>query len=105
MYISSIVLMEVSSRYYLIKDSWTTPNICYYDAFGNFKGLTIYLGCQAYTDNYNSNYNLRQFSSLCSDSAVGCEMMIKTNNSDSYNSEIFNVLIIMEFVIVMKKIV
>ncbi|HPT08475.1 MAG TPA: hypothetical protein PLE28_02150, partial [bacterium] len=90
MYISSIVLMEVSSRYYLIKDSWTTPNICYYDAFGNYQGINYNLGCQAYTDNYNSNYNLRQFSSLCSDSAVGCEMMIKTNNSDSYNSEIFN---------------
>ena len=85
-YISNIVLLEVTDRYYLLKNSWNTPNICYYDTMNNYRGVNYNLGCQPYTDLTNLSHNLRQFSSLCSDSAVGCQMAIQTNNYSSPNS-------------------
>jgi hypothetical protein len=89
-YISDIVLLEVVDRYYLIKNSWNIPNICYYDTMNNYRGVNYNLGCQPYTDLTNLNHNLRQFSKLCSDSAVGCQMAIQTNNYNSIDSGIFN---------------
>lgn len=89
-FISNIVLIEITNRYYLIKNSWETPNICYYDVFNNYQGVNYNLGCQNYTDRSNKKYPIRQFSSLCDSSAVGCEMMVKTNNYNSPYSSIFN---------------
>lgn len=89
-YISDVVLLEVVSRYYLIKNSWNTPDICYYDTMDNYRGVNYNLGCQPYRDSSNVNHDLRQFSKLCSDSAVGCQMMIQTNNYSSPDSAIFN---------------
>ncbi len=89
-YISDIVVLEISSRYYLIKNSWNTPEICYYDTLNNYRGVNYNLGCQPYIDSSNINHNLRQFSSLCSDSALGCQMMIQTNNYAEASSKIFN---------------
>src|SRR3989339_828963 len=34
-FIVNIRLTEISDRYFLIKDSWNTPNSCYNDVFGN----------------------------------------------------------------------
>jgi len=89
-YISNINLLEINSRYYLIKDSWNTPEACYYDTIGVYQGVNYNLGCQSYTDRNSQNHNLRQFSSLCDSSAVGCEMVIDTHNSSEINSEIYN---------------
>ncbi|MDD2288512.1 MAG: hypothetical protein PHY55_06710, partial [Bacteroidales bacterium] len=89
-YIANINLLEINSRYYLIKDSWNTPEACYYDTTGAYQGVNYNLGCQSYTDRNSQNHNLRQFSSLCDSSAVGCEMVIDTHNSSDVNSEIFN---------------
>lgn len=79
-FISNIIISEISEKYYLIKDSWRTPEICYYDTADNYRGVNYNLGCQKYTDQDNINHSLRQFSSLCSNSSLGCETMVKDND-------------------------
>ena len=81
-FISSLVISEIVERYYLIKNSWSTPEICYYDTADNYRGVNYNLGCQKYIDHTNVNHNLRQFSSMCSDSSLGCEMMVKSGTND-----------------------
>ena len=80
-FVDSIVLTEITDRYYLIKDSWVTPDICYYDLNDDYRGAEYNLGCSAYTDPNGTNHNLRQFSSLCDSSSAGCEAIVDTQNS------------------------
>lgn len=89
-YIDNIKLTEITDIYYLIKDSWTTPNSCYYDMAGNYVGPYANAGCDEYQDRDNKIHYLHQFSGLCSDSAVGCEVIIDTHNSRDYNAQTFN---------------
>ncbi len=87
--LDNIVLNEISDRYYLIKDSWSTPNSCYYDMFDQYQGINYNIGCESYTDNSN-NYNyLRNFTNLCTDDAVGCELMVITGNSANPEQEAY----------------
>lgn len=89
-YIDDIKLTEITDVYYLIKDSWITPEACYYDTDGNYVGPYVNAGCDQYSDRDNNTHYLHQFSKLCSDSAVGCELMINTHNSKDYNAQTFN---------------
>jgi len=59
------------------------PDVCSYDAAGNYQGPDYNLGCAQYTDKSGATQYLRQFSQLCSDAAVGCEEMVDTHNSAS----------------------
>lgn len=87
-YIDNIRLVDISDRYYLIKGSSQVPDSCYNDIFGEYRGLEWNLGCSAYSDeNRDINY-LRQFSELCQDSSVGCELMIDTHNSENFNETV-----------------
>lgn len=79
--IDNVVITEVTDRFYLIKDSWVTPNSCYYDTFNEYQGTNYNLGCSAYTNRGGQTSYLRNFSHLCSDSSAGCELMALTNNS------------------------
>ncbi len=90
LYIANINLLEISDRYYLIKNSWNTPEICYYDVSGVYQGVNYNLGCQNYSDHNNQSHHLRHFSSLCDESAVGCEIVVDTHNSTDRGSKIFN---------------
>lgn len=82
-YIDDVKLTEITDRYYLIQDSWATPDACNEDANGDLYPLFA-LGCDAYSDLENSTHYLHSFSHLCQDSAVGCELMINTQNSADY---------------------
>lgn len=86
-YIDDVKLTEISDRYYLIKDSWNTPESCNQDAYGNPYPLYM-LGCDAYNDRDNRTHNLHSFSNLCQESAVGCELMIDTQNSSDYAANV-----------------
>ncbi len=79
-YIDNIRLTEIMDRYFLVKNSWNTPDSCYEDVSGAYRGPDFNLGCAGYKDNSNETHYLRQFSSLCSESAIGCELMIDTYN-------------------------
>lgn len=88
-YIDNIRLTEVPDRYFLIKDSWSTPEECDQTINGVY-ALRYMLGCSQYKDRAKQTFNLHSFSQLCQDSAAGCEQMIDTYNSDSYKSETYN---------------
>ncbi|RMD59664.1 hypothetical protein D6821_00695, partial [Candidatus Parcubacteria bacterium] len=86
--IDDVRLTEIVSRYYLIKDSWQMPqaygvDICNWDIINDVPYTFYSLGCGAYSDADGQTHYLRQFSNLCQESAVGCEIMIDTYNSDS----------------------
>jgi len=83
-FIDHIIINEINDRYYLIKGSSNIPDVCYYDMSGAYQGPNYNLGCSQYTDRSKTVHNLHQFSELCQDSAVGCELMIATNNSSDY---------------------
>lgn len=86
-FIDNLVLSEVSDRYYFIKDSWKTPDVCYYDILGEYQGANYNLGCQQYQSRSGQVHNLRQFSKLCQDSSVGCELLVDTRNSTNPASQ------------------
>ncbi|MBU2250507.1 hypothetical protein KKG80_02880 [Patescibacteria group bacterium] len=88
-YIDNIRLTEAADRYYLIKNSWQTPEVCDKDLNGNYSQYFM-SGCDGYNDRDNNVHNLRSFDSVCNESAVGCELMIDTKNSSNYKAESFN---------------
>lgn len=84
--LDDFVMSEITDRYYLIKGSSVVPNICSYDIFDNYQGDEYNLGCSEYTDRAGQKHNLHRFSSLCSNTAVGCEQMIDTHNYNPYQT-------------------
>lgn len=89
-FIDDVRLTEITDRYYLIKNSWTIPESCYYDINGKYVGEETNLGCASYYDRERNNHYLHSFSQLCADSAVGCELMIDTQNYTSNEGNIWN---------------
>ena len=89
-YIDDIRLTEITDRWYLIKNSWVTPDSCYEDILGNYVGPIYNLGCDEYYDRDNDTHFLHSFSRLCQESAVGCETMIDTDNYSDYKAEGWN---------------
>ncbi len=91
--LDNIKILEMSDTYYLIRNSWTTPDSCNQDLFGNPAPLYM-LGCEQYKDRSDKTHNLKGFDKLCQDSAVGCELMIDTHNSSFYGEERFNNIVV-----------
>jgi len=89
-YFDDVVLTEITDRYYLIKGTSQISNFCYADINGKYQGESYNLGCAQYLDRSGGAHSLRKFSKLCSNSSVGCEQMIKTQNYDSYKAGIWN---------------
>lgn len=87
-YIDNITLTEIVDRYYLIKDSWNTPLTCDSNQSDNLPGEA--LGCDQYANRANKTHYLKSFNKLCSESAVGCELMIDTKNSTATTTETFS---------------
>ena len=90
LFIDHIIINEITDRYYLIKDSSDVPDICSYDINLKYQGPNYNLGCSQFKDRSDIVHNLRQFSELCQDSAVGCEQMVQTNNSSDVNGYTLN---------------
>jgi len=84
--IDDVRLTEIIDRYYLIGNSWITPVSCDEDINGNPSPLFA-LGCDAYSNSNQETDYLHSFSHLCQESAVGCELMIDTKNSDNYGAQ------------------
>ncbi len=79
-YVDDLRLTEIQDRYYLIKNSWTTPDSCNQDIYGNPHPLYM-LGCEQYKDKEGGLHYLHSFEELCQDSASNCELMLDTHNS------------------------
>jgi hypothetical protein len=89
-YLDNVILREIVDRYYLIEDSFETPNSCYYDTLGEYQGVDYNLGCSAYNTQSGATEYLRSFTSLCQESAVGCQLMANTYNTQDYKGKIYN---------------
>ncbi|MFW0862622.1 MAG: hypothetical protein ACKKL6_03470 [Candidatus Komeilibacteria bacterium] len=76
-YIDNIVLKEINSDLYLVKDSWNTPDQCTVED----------LGCDEYEDRLGNTHYLSSFNSLCSESSVGCSMFIDTKNTKAIGAQ------------------
>jgi hypothetical protein len=85
-FIDNIRLTEITDRYYLIEDSWNIPETCTRDIYGTPDEL-VNLGCEAYNDMDGETAYIWQFSSLCHESAAGCDLMIDTHNYSDYHAE------------------
>jgi len=81
-YLDNVQLEQTEENVTLIKDSWVTPSICDETPAGTISDQ-YYLGCEEYTDQNEEIFNIYQFSSLCSESVVGCEAVYDTKNSES----------------------
>lgn len=88
-YLDNVKLTEIPNRYFLIKNSWTTPAECDQDLSGASSSGYM-LGCSQYQRSDQSRVNLKSFSDLCSDTSAGCEAMIDTHNSTDYRRKLVN---------------
>lgn len=94
-YIDSVIVREVTDAYYLIKDSWQTPQSCveaggspfetaaFWEVPPKDSGIErdgVHLGCYEYRNRANQSVYIKKFDSLCAESAVGCELMVDTAN-------------------------
>ncbi len=88
-FLDNLRFTRITDTYYLVKDSWKTPEgydvplIC--DAKPNDPFPGTALGCQAYTFT-NSDGNTQQafatgFEKLCRQDAIGCEALYDTYNT------------------------
>ena len=89
-FFDNLVVSEISDRYYLIKGSSVIPDVCFYDINDIYRGPNYNLGCSQYSDRSGTFHYLRQFSELCQDSAVGCELMVQTHNNSSFFGFTYN---------------
>ncbi|MFZ5390770.1 MAG: hypothetical protein ACOZAJ_00635, partial [Patescibacteria group bacterium] len=80
----NITVQEVGDRFFLKKDSWTTPGVC--QPSGD---QLRYLGCRAYKDRQNRAYSFTGFAKICRQEAVGCEALVDTKNSVSPQAQNF----------------
>ena len=100
-YIDDLKLTEVVDRYYLMKETLADniPESCHEeywklnsDAYPepSYPFPNYSLGCREYTDRANTTHYLNEFTELCQETAVGCELMLDTHNFDSAESEAWN---------------
>ncbi len=80
-FVDNITLKEYTNNFYVIENSWQTPNSCDTPSDG------AQLGCQQYLDRQNQIYNLKSFDFICSSTSIGCEAYLTTQNSTNYQSE------------------
>jgi hypothetical protein len=115
-YLDNIILREIQSYIYVVKNSWATPTSCD-SSFTVDSSATdatactasggswssdrnecilaarlpqAQLGCASYYDRTNRLHYLKSFSRLCPVEVAGCEKLIKTGNNDAVAEEIFN---------------
>jgi len=101
-YIDNIILKQVQDNPYLIKDSWQTPCECdtqgshvFYSTGALGCDVEDYaedtmVGCQVYQNREGQNRYLKSFTRLCSESVVGCEALIDTQNFSKPSGDTFN---------------
>ncbi len=79
-FIDNILLREVQESIYLIKDSWTTPQVCDRNNEGQYvPGFMLH--CKEYRDRFGKAHYLKEFTRLCQESVIGCQVLIETKNS------------------------
>lgn len=87
-----VTIKLVQQYSYVIKNSWKTPVSCDTNSTLNppVEAPQFMLGCEEYRNKSSKVEYLKSFNRLCRNSAVGCEKLIDTHNTDSPFAQIFN---------------
>ncbi|MFZ5364873.1 MAG: carbohydrate binding domain-containing protein [Patescibacteria group bacterium] len=89
-YVDNIKISRVNQFQYLVKNSWSTPQICDTRLDGVDPLPQAMLGCREYSDRDGTLHYLRSFNNFCGDDVVGCEALIDTKNNREYQEKIYN---------------
>ncbi len=87
-FLDEIVITRVQDVVYLRRDSWSTPEACNQNAYGVPQPQAM-LGCRTYRNRQQQTVNVRQFTQLCREAAIGCKGFVDTRNSNSVAAETF----------------
>jgi hypothetical protein len=87
-FLDEIVITRVQDVVYARRDSWSTPEVCNQNAYGVPQPQAM-LGCRTYRNRQQQTVNVRQFTQLCREAAIGCKGFVDTRNSDSVAAETF----------------
>ena len=81
-FVSNIILKEITNNIFLIKDSWSIPVTCDQTLIGDDSSQEM-LNCEEYQDRRGAMHYLKSFSSVCKEKFIGCQTLIDTQNSTS----------------------
>lgn len=87
-YIDEVEVTRIHDSVFVKMNTWNTPNECDMTAQGVPLPQAM-LGCREYHDRNKNVLNLRQFSRLCREQAIGCREFIDTRNSDNIAAQTF----------------
>jgi hypothetical protein len=87
-FLDEVVITRVQDVVYARRDTWSTPEVCDQNAYGVPQPRAM-LGCRAYTNRQQQAVNVRQFTQLCREAAIGCKGFVDTRNSDAVGAETF----------------
>ncbi|MFH1404689.1 MAG: hypothetical protein ABIH21_01160, partial [Patescibacteria group bacterium] len=88
-YIDNLRLKQTEQVITLVKNSWVVDEVCDSTPTG-IPAPQYYLGCEEYINSKGKTQSIFQFSQLCSEDKVGCEMLFDTHNSASPYPELYN---------------
>lgn len=81
-YLDEVRVERVQDIVYAKNNSWNTPAECDRSPAGTPQPLAM-LGCRTYRDRNNQTANVRQFTRLCREAAIGCSAFVDTRNNDA----------------------
>lgn len=87
-FLDEVVITRVQDVVYVRRDTWATPDSCNQNAYGVPQPQAM-LGCRTYRNRQQQNVNVRQFTQLCREAAIGCKAFVDTRNSEAVGSETF----------------
>ncbi len=89
-FVDNVQVKEVQDNIYVVRDSWKTPVSCDSTAVGSPSPQEM-LGCKEYATSKGDKVDLRSFSRLCREKAIGCSAYSDTRNTpDNPYAESFN---------------
>lgn len=88
-FLDNISLRQINDTFYLVKNSWSTPNSCDRNYLGAAEPQAM-LGCKAYQNTLGNQVYLKSFTNICRVNAVGCQAYYNTYNSNSPFDQEFN---------------
>jgi hypothetical protein len=79
-YVDTLSLKAAQDQFFVVRDSWKTPLSCDRTADGTPSPLEM-LGCREYRDSKQNIRDLKSFTTLCREQAVGCQAYSTSQNS------------------------
>ncbi len=88
LFLDEVNVTRLQDMAYVRANSWNTPAECDRSTAGSPEPQAM-LNCRAYHDRRQLTVNVRQFTRLCRETAIGCGAFVDTRNSASVAAESF----------------